>query len=205
MARLDCGDVYHWLSVVSFHPRSPRGPHWGNNARRVRPFVRGARPSRRGTTYQLTPYRHGATALTDRLTRNSSWSSAGLSRRGEGSPRGSRERDRGRKRERPSLIRSRVLVRSRAVSSSLLCTRPPSPSSGGSTYPGERAPVHHPCGGQKGGERNEHVRLVKSEGRRTERTKGRGRGRSAKAGIWGRGCKICCRNGVANECGRPVD
>jgi len=32
---------------------------------------------------QLTPYRHGATALTDRLTRNSSWSTARWPRGGE--------------------------------------------------------------------------------------------------------------------------
>lgn len=76
--------------------------------------------SRRGTTYQLTPYRHGATALTDttdRLTRNSSWSSAGLPRRGEVNPRGSRrETERTKEREIPSLYGSRVLVRSRVQS-----------------------------------------------------------------------------------------
>lgn len=52
-------------------------------------------------------------------------------------------------------------------------------------------------------DRREEAKRAREAGKERGATNGTWRRGSAKAGVWGRGCKICCRNGVADECGRP--
>lgn len=161
--------------------------------------------SPRGTTYQLTPYRHGATALTDRLTRNSSWSSAG-SWRGEVNSRGSRKSEREKGKEILSLsyglasssdyVRSLLPACAFALRHHLVVDR--------RTLAGARR-FTTPVVDKREGTKRARETGKERGGDEQSVQKGSKGGRSAKAGIWGRGCKICCRNGVANECGRPVD